>query len=74
MSAVNLIYPLIGRDTARSGMGQWNASLKDVSGKPEIPADRSGYREERDGSDVSHRLKVTAEGISVNVGGPCGEG
>jgi hypothetical protein len=52
----------------------WHASLKDVSGTPEIPADRSGYREERDGSDVSHRLKVTAEGISVNVGGPCGEG
>ena len=47
----------------------WHASLKDVSGKPDIPADRSGYREERDGSDVSHRLKVTAEGIRVNVGG-----
>jgi hypothetical protein len=52
----------------------WHASLKDVSGKPDLPADRSGYREERDGSDVSHRLKVTGEGISVNVGGPCGEG
>ena len=52
----------------------WHASLKDVSGQPEIPADRSGYREERDGSDVSHRLQVTAEGISVNVGGPGGEG
>jgi hypothetical protein len=36
----------------------WNVehtSLKEVSGQPELPADRSGYREERDWS-----VKVTA--------------
>jgi hypothetical protein len=47
---------------------------KDVSGKPDVPADRSGYREERDWSDISHRLKVTVECTIVNVGGSCGEG
>ena len=52
----------------------WHASLKDVSGTPVLPADRSGDREEREGSAVSHRLKVTGEGIRVNVGGPGGEG
>jgi hypothetical protein len=51
-----------------------NASLKDVNGKPEIPADRSGYREERDWSDISRRLNATAEYTIVNVGGSRGEG
>jgi hypothetical protein len=52
----------------------WHARRKAVRGTPEIPADRSGYREEREGSAVSHRLKGTGEGSGVNVGGPGGEG
>jgi len=34
----------------------------------------SGYREERDWSDISRRLKATVEYTIVNVGGSCGEG
>jgi hypothetical protein len=45
------------------------SSQKDVSGKPELPADRSGFREERLGSTESHHLNTSAEYIVVNVGG-----
>ena len=45
------------------------SSPKDVSGKPEIPADRSGFRKERIGSQVSHHLRASVEYIVVNVGG-----
>ena len=51
-----------------------HVSPTEVSGIPEIPADRSGYREERDGSAISRRLKATVEYTMVNVGGSCGEG
>jgi len=51
-----------------------NVSPTDVSGQPEIPADRSGYHEEWDWSDISRRLKATVEYTIVNVGGSCGEG
>jgi hypothetical protein len=37
------------------------------------PLVRSGYREERDGSAMSHHLQVSAESISMNVGGPYAE-
>jgi hypothetical protein len=50
------------------------SSQNDISGKPEIPADRSGYHEEWDWSDISRRLKATVEYTIVNVGGSCGEG
>ena len=35
-----------------------------------LPPDRSGYREERDGSGISHHLNTFAESIIMNVGGP----
>jgi hypothetical protein len=44
-------------------------SLKDVSGQPELPADRSGFRKERLGSGRSHHLRASVEYIVVNVGG-----
>jgi hypothetical protein len=50
------------------------ASAMDVRGQPDLPSHRSGYREERDGSPISHHLQASGEDISVNVGGPCGEG
>ena len=49
-------------------------SQKDIRGKPEIPSDRSGYREERDWSIDSLHLNASVEYIVVNVGGPYGEG
>jgi hypothetical protein len=51
-----------------------NVGPTDVSGQPEIPADRSGYHEEWDWSDISRRLKAIVEYTIVNVGGSCGEG
>jgi hypothetical protein len=47
---------------------------KAVRGQLELPSNRSGYREERDGSGISHHLHDLAESITMNVGGPCGEG
>jgi hypothetical protein len=61
--------PTDGRDG-----GSQVTSQKVIRGKPDIPSDRSGYREERDGSDISRHLRVPAEYIIVNVGGSCGEG
>jgi hypothetical protein len=49
-------------------------SSKEVRGQPEIPSDRSGFREERLGSVMSHHLNTSVEYIVVNVGGSCGEG
>ena len=49
-------------------------SPKVDSGKPDVPTVRSGFREERLGSDISHRLKASGEYLNVNVGGSCGEG
>jgi hypothetical protein len=45
------------------------ASPKDVSGKPELPVDRSGFRKERLGSLISSHLNASVEYIVVNVGG-----
>jgi hypothetical protein len=45
------------------------SSPKDVSGQPEIPADQSGFREERLGSIISPCLRASVEYITVNVGG-----
>ena len=39
-----------------------------------LPPNRSGFREERIGSIASPHLNASVEYISVNVGGPCGEG
>jgi hypothetical protein len=44
-------------------------SPKDVSGKPDLPADRSGFRNERIGSGISRHLNTLAEYTVVNVGG-----
>jgi hypothetical protein len=44
-------------------------STKDISGKPELPADRSGFRDERLGTDISSHLTASVEYIVVNVGG-----
>jgi hypothetical protein len=44
-------------------------SQKDISGKPDLPADRSGFRDERLGSLISSHLRASAEYIVVNVGG-----
>jgi hypothetical protein len=44
-------------------------SPKDVRGQPELPSVWSGFREERLGSRISHRLSASAEYIVVNVGG-----
>jgi hypothetical protein len=46
---------------------------KDVRGQLVLPPDRSGYREERDGSPISHHLQASAESITMNVGGPYAE-
>jgi len=45
------------------------ASPKDVRGQPELPSDRSGFREERLGSIISLHLRASVEYIVVNVGG-----
>ena len=42
---------------------------KDVRGQLVLPPDRSGYREERDGSVISHHLRYVVESITMNVGG-----
>jgi hypothetical protein len=47
---------------------------KDARGKPDLPPDQSGYRDERDWSIISRHLQASAEDIDVNVGGPCMEG
>jgi hypothetical protein len=44
-------------------------SPKDVRGQPELPSDRSGFREERIGSIISSHLSALVEYIVVNVGG-----
>jgi hypothetical protein len=44
-------------------------SSKDVRGKPVLPSGRSGFREERIGSYVSHHLNTSVEYSVVNVGG-----
>jgi hypothetical protein len=56
------------------GCSDNSSNQKDVRGKPELPSDRSGFRKERIGSFISHRLHASVEYIIVNVGGPCGEG
>ena len=45
------------------------ASSKDVRGQPELPSDRSEFRDERLGSHVSPHLRASVEYIVVNVGG-----
>lgn len=45
------------------------SARKDVRGQLELPSDRSGYREERDGSVISHHLNTSVESIIMNVGG-----
>ena len=47
---------------------------KDDEGKPEVPSVWSGFRNERIGSGISHHLHTSVEYVTVNVGGPCGEG
>jgi hypothetical protein len=47
---------------------------KDIRGEPDLPSDRSGYREERDWLSHNRHLHDLVEFILVNVGGPCGEG
>jgi hypothetical protein len=46
---------------------------KDVRGQLVLPSDRSGYREERDWSRISHHLTTFVESITMNVGGLHGE-
>jgi hypothetical protein len=46
-----------------------HTSAKDISGKPDLPADRSGFRKERLGSMISSHLNASVEYIVVNVGG-----
>jgi len=45
------------------------SSSKGVRGQLDLPPGRSGYREERDGSWISHHLHTFAESIAMNVGG-----
>jgi hypothetical protein len=45
------------------------SSPKDVRGQPELPPDRSGFRDERLGSPKSHHLHMSVECTVVNVGG-----
>jgi hypothetical protein len=52
----------------------FHTSQKDVGGQPVLPSDRLGFREERLGSSINPHLRASAEYITVNVGGPCGEG
>jgi hypothetical protein len=49
-------------------------SPKDVRGQPELPSDRSGYREERDWSLKSPHLRASVGYTMVNVGGSYAEG
>jgi hypothetical protein len=49
-------------------------SPKDVMGQPELPHNRSGFREERLGLFISPHLRASVEYIVVNVGGPYVEG
>jgi hypothetical protein len=51
-----------------------DTSQKDVRGQPALPSNRSGFREERLGSVISHHLNTSVEYIVVNVGGPYVEG
>jgi len=64
-----LPIPKDDRDWSR-----FDTSQKDVRGQPELPSDRSGFREERLGSQISPHLNTSVECTVVNVGGPCGEG
>jgi hypothetical protein len=50
------------------------ANPKDIKGKPVLPPDQSGFREERIGSSKCPHLRASVEYIVVNVGGLCGEG
>jgi hypothetical protein len=45
------------------------SSQKAVRGQPDLPSDRAGYREERDGLSENRHLNDLAEFIFVNVGG-----
>jgi hypothetical protein len=45
-------------------------TTKDAKGQLVLPLSRSGYREERDGSKISHHLNTFTESIAMNVGGP----
>jgi hypothetical protein len=68
-------HPMV-RQVPEDGRG-WAGlvpSPKDDRGQPELPSVWSGYREERDGSIISRHLNTSVEYITVNVGGPCGEG
>jgi len=66
----------------RRRIGQWMAEVRNeyvpttkaVRGQLALPPGQSGYREERDGLTVNRRLNDLAESITMNVGGPCGEG
>jgi hypothetical protein len=49
-------------------------SPKEVRGSLVLPPVRSGFREERLGSVISHHLTTFVESIAMNVGGPCVEG
>jgi hypothetical protein len=49
-------------------------SPKVVRGKPDLPSDRSGFRDERLGSTINHHLNTSVECLVVNVGGLCVEG
>jgi hypothetical protein len=52
----------------------WLTTKKDGRGQPDVPSARSGFREERLGSLISHHLNASVEYIIVNVGGLCVEG
>jgi hypothetical protein len=44
-------------------------ATKDGAGSPRLPSLRSGFRKERIGSVISHRLRDSAKSVYVNVGG-----
>jgi hypothetical protein len=46
------------------------SSPKDIRDELVLPPDRSGYREERDWSMISHHLNTFVKSIAMNVGGP----
>jgi len=63
-------HPMAVR-SPKDDRGWWSVdtSPKDVTGKPELPGGRSGFRDERLGSNLSHHLNTSVECIVVNVGG-----
>ena len=68
-------HPRVGRcpEDDRNWFGSLR-SPKDVRGHPELPSARSGFRQERLGSEIGHRLNTAAASMRVNVGGPGVEG